>query len=448
MTALPKISVVTSSFNQGRFIGRTVESVLAQGYPNLEHIVVDGMSGDETPEILSRYPHLRVIREPDSGQADAINKGFRCATGEIYGFLNSDDTLEPGALQRVAQEIDPAAGRHVVMGRCRFIDENDRFIGVEHPSAFQSHRRTLEIWKGYAIPQPAVFWTREVWERCGPLDQGEHLVLDYDLFCRFSREYVFYAFDQVVANYRLHAESKTHGAADAKRLLDAVRVSQRYWAPVWTPAGAAIRLSWAWYRFDRRGRAFRLLQAARSDWREHRRGAGAARVVGGALLAPDVALAGAASPLARRVAGPARALVQLVTGGRATLSPLTEAWRGFTRLHADGWAGPRVELTFDRPEDTARCELLFEGSTLPEALPGPLMLTVRVPGVSLVRVEVGRQSTFSARLPITHLAPGRYGLTVDANRFLIPHARWGNGDYRPLSFRLLRLQVVDESTRH
>ena len=82
----PKISVVTSSFNQGRFIGRTIESVLAQNYENLEHIVVDGMSKDDTPKILSRYPHLRVIREPDSGQAEAINKGFRHATGEIFCF--------------------------------------------------------------------------------------------------------------------------------------------------------------------------------------------------------------------------------------------------------------------------------------------------------------------------------------------------------------------------
>ena len=209
------------------------------------------MSRDETPEILSRYPHLRVIREPDSGQADAINKGFRSATGDIFCFLNSDDTFEPGALHRVAREIDPAAGRHIVMGRCRFIDENDRFIGVEHPSGFQNHRRVLQIWKGHAIPQPATFWTREVWNRCGPLDEHEQLVLDYDLFCRFSREYAFHTFDQVVANYRLHAESKTQGVTDAERLLDAVRVSQRYWGPAWTPKGALMRLSWGWYRFDR-----------------------------------------------------------------------------------------------------------------------------------------------------------------------------------------------------
>jgi len=92
--AVPRITIVTSSFNQAAFIGRTIDSVIAQNYPNLEHIVVDGMSSDDTPTVLARYPHLTVIREPDRGQADAINKGFGAATGEIFGFLNSDDTFE------------------------------------------------------------------------------------------------------------------------------------------------------------------------------------------------------------------------------------------------------------------------------------------------------------------------------------------------------------------
>ena len=170
MATLPRVSVVTCSYNQGRFLGRTVESVRAQGYPDVEHIVVDGMSTDETPRVLAGYRHLRVIREPDRGQADAINKGFRAATGDILCFLNSDDTLEPGALARVARELDPARDRQVVVGRCRYIDEQDQPTGVEHPCVYVGHRRLLEIWKGHAIPQPATFWTRAVWERCGPLD--------------------------------------------------------------------------------------------------------------------------------------------------------------------------------------------------------------------------------------------------------------------------------------
>ena len=163
----------------------------------------------------------------------------------------------------------------------------------------------------------------------------------------------------------------------------------------------------------------------------------------GALLAPDIALALAVAPLARRAAGPARAVVQLVSGGRARRSMQTTAWRGFTSLHNDGWAGPHVELTFDLPDGATGCELLFEGETLPEALPEPLTLTVSVPGGSPALVQVDGNA-FSTRLPIAHLPPGRHHLTVDSNGFLVPHMRLGNGDYRPLSFRLVRLQVIPE----
>ena len=167
--------------------------MLAQDYPNVEHIVVDGMSTDGTANVLARYPHLSVIREPDRGQADAINKGFRAATGEILGFLNSDDTLEPGALRAVAEAIDPRAPAATSSwAAAGSLTKTTTSLGVEHPSAFESHRRVLEIWKGHCLPQPAIFWTREVWEACGPLDVAERLMLDYDLFCRFSQRYAFH----------------------------------------------------------------------------------------------------------------------------------------------------------------------------------------------------------------------------------------------------------------
>ena len=216
MDGSPRISIVTPSYNQARYIGETIESVLAQDYPDVEHIVIDGGSADGTLDVLAHYPHLRVVSEPDRGHADAVNKGFRLATGRIWAFLNSDDTLVPGALRRVAQEMDPAAGRHVVMGRCRFVDERGRPTGIEHPSQFESHRRVLEVWKGHTIPQPAVFWTPEVWARCGPMDETLRTAwIDYDLFCRFSRRYRFHPVDQVFAQYRLHAESKTEGMTEA-----------------------------------------------------------------------------------------------------------------------------------------------------------------------------------------------------------------------------------------
>jgi glycosyltransferase involved in cell wall biosynthesis len=110
MESLPRITIVTPSFNQSGYIAETVESTLAQGYPDLEHIVMDGASTDGTLEILKRYPHLKVISEPDRGQAHAINKGFQLATGDIWGFLNSDDTLRRARYSVWRRKLTPGVG--------------------------------------------------------------------------------------------------------------------------------------------------------------------------------------------------------------------------------------------------------------------------------------------------------------------------------------------------
>ncbi len=244
MSTLPHLSIITPSFNQGRFIGQTIDSVLAQDYPNVEHIVVDGMSTDETPAVLARYPHLRIIREPDRGAADAINKGFRLARGEVLGYLNSDDTLLPGALHRVAREMAPS--RHVVVGRCVYTDEEGASLGVEHPWLPDlSPRRLLQVWKGNPVPQPATFWSAEAWRRCGPLDEAEHLVFDYDLMCRLRHCYRFHGIDQVLATYRLHGNSKSCLSRQREVVDRAVRVSRRYWGPASSPLHWRLRLSLA-----------------------------------------------------------------------------------------------------------------------------------------------------------------------------------------------------------
>ena len=441
----PRISVITSSYNQGHFIARTIDSVLAQAYPDLEHIVVDGLSNDDTVDVLARYPHLKVIREKDTGQANAINKGFRHATGSILCFLNSDDTFEPGALLRVAQEIDPAAGRHVVMGRCRFIDEHDRFIGVEHPSAFESHARVLAIWKGYTIPQPAVFWTREVWDRCGPLDEHDHLVLDYDLFCRFTREYRIHTFDQVVANYRLHEASKTQGMDDQVRLQQAVQVSRRYWGPAWTPQGMALRASWAAFRFDRRGRAYRGLSSARAAWRDGAYGRAVTRGLPGLVLGPDVALAGVAAPVMHRVGGVLRRAMRPLRRAGATVHPQTAAWRDFRQVHVDGWAGPSVRVPFTR--DAGRDEVLVVAGDAPLPLPAPLSLTILVPGGGSTTTSPAEDGTFRIEVPLAAVAGGVHEAEITSSTSVVPHDLWGNGDFRPLSFRLQQCDVRTVDSR-
>jgi glycosyltransferase involved in cell wall biosynthesis len=434
----PRISLVTPSYNQGRFLGRTIESVLAQDYPRVEHIVVDGMSSDETPRVLARYPHLRVIREPDGGQADAVNKGFRAAGGDVFGFLNSDDTLAPGALRRVAREIDAARGRHVVVGRCRFIDADDRPTGLEHPSAFEGHRRVLEVWKGHCLPQPAVFWTREVWQRCGPLDAREQLVLDYDLFCRFSRRYPFHAVDQVLANYRLHARSKTCSADGRRVLEESIRVSRKYWKGL--PPAEYVRLLWSYgrYRLGRRKWGMGLLKQAREEWQKGNRLGLAWRAAACAALAPDVlALVVVLPEVAERRPGWFGRLGWLDRLCRGAGHAQTTTWREFTGLHADGWAGPEWETEVDvGPEDT---ELRLEGSIEVGHHAEPLEVAFWVDGACLGRRRVGRRGEFGVAVPLGGVTPGRHALRVACSSFLVLHDFRGNEDFRPVSFRVRRL---------
>lgn len=445
MQTFPRISVITSSYNQGAFIEQTIESVVAQHYPNLEHIVVDGMSTDETPAILARYSHLRVIREPDNGQADAINKGFRAATGEIFCFLNSDDTFLPGALHRVAQEIDPARGRHVVMGRCRFTDEAGHFIGVEHPSAFESHRRVLEIWRGYCIPQPAVFWAREVWERCGPLDERERLMLDYDLFCRFSKVYPFHTIDQVLATYRLQAQSKTSSVTDAQRLQQAIAVSRRYWGPPSSLQYWQLRGSYARYRLDRRRRAAELLRKGRQQWREARRLQTVPYLAAGALLAPDIVADVVVMPVVKprvwQLLQQRARLRRLATLVKPTPPhPATLAWRDFSAQHADRWVGP----TYITPIEVSGqpSQLRIAGGTEGFRMPKPITIELFVNGNSIGRKALGYGQEFDFTIQLPPLAIGAHELKITSNTYIVPFNYFGVDDYRPLAFKLKELAVI------
>ena len=247
MTMHPKISIITPSFNQGSFIEETIKSVLAQDYPDVEHIVVDGGSTDGTLDILRRYPHLKVISGPDTGQANAVNKGLREATGEIIGWLNSDDTYFPGVFDDVAKTISAAGGVFIAMGRCAFIDEKGELTGKEHPSAFVSHREVVKIWKLYTIPQPAVFFHRTVYEQCGGLDESLYFGLDYDLFLRYTKRFDITCVDRLWATYRLHSSSKTMEISQGDLLEKSLEISRRYWGPRLTLSYWKYLFSYLWY---------------------------------------------------------------------------------------------------------------------------------------------------------------------------------------------------------
>jgi len=440
----PRISIVTPSYNQGGFIAETIESVLSQGYPDIEHIVVDGASTDQTLDVLSQYDHLRVVSEPDNGQAEAINKGFRMATGQILGFLNSDDTLLPNALERVARDIEPSLGRHIVMGRCRFIDEKGASLGIEHPSHFNSHARVLQVWKGHWIPQPAVFWSREVWDRCGGMD--EHLGsqwIDYDLFCRFSKEYPFHFVDQVLATYRLHASSKSQGCNEAERLEQSIRISKRYWGSAMSPLFWKMAVSLGLYRFNRVGRARRLFAEARESSRHGKWPRAVMCATPAVLLAPGVAFYVAVYPLLKeKTRGLLRRTIEYL-GSRTGLDPRTSVYFEHTSPWDDLFAGPHLSIDRDAPE--AAASLLIEGEVYLAYMRRTPSLAVSMDGLSLGRFKLKEGGPFFLLVPLpAGTAPGHKAVEITSDVWYVPHYYLKNGDFRPLSWRMHQVRFVTD----
>jgi len=223
----PRISVVTPSFNQGRYIEETIRSVLLQGYPDLEYIVVDGGSTDGSLDIIRKYePWLaRWISEPDHGQSDAINKGVRMATGEIVNWINSDDCLHSGALKVVAQTYSSRPGSLVIGAGVDFDETTGRgTLLVPKRITVQHIVRFWEGWFGWL--QPSIFFPRSVFQRVGGLDENLHLVMDIDLYCRLMQVIPAVYISEPVSKYRRHRSAKTQAQYHDMMLEYAIAVSK------------------------------------------------------------------------------------------------------------------------------------------------------------------------------------------------------------------------------
>lgn len=202
---LPRITLVTPSYNQGSFIEETLDSVLSQRYPNLEYIVMDGGSTDGTREILTRYrDRLAVcVSEPDKGQSDALIKGFARATGNIWGWLCADDVLLPGALDTVAAKC-PTDGWQI--GSARVMDERSHLgVIVDH----DRYRPGDVLFNGYLLSQVSVFWSAQLYRRVRGLNRELHYSMDWDLWTQFEEIVAPRIVPDALAAFRVHPAAKT-----------------------------------------------------------------------------------------------------------------------------------------------------------------------------------------------------------------------------------------------
>lgn len=221
----PKISIITPSFNQAQYLEETIRSVLLQGYPNLEYIIVDGGSTDGSVDIIRRYaPWLAWwVSEPDAGQSQAINKGFAKSSGEIMAWINSDDSYAVQAFQSVVQSFNDR-GTLWVAGLVDQVEANGTIL---RPG--RRFEEKIENWYvGSPYLQPGIFWRHELWQKAGGLDEGLQYCFDYDLLLRFVQQQPFALWvDHKLANFRIHPRSKT-STDQLKFMKERHRVYRRY----------------------------------------------------------------------------------------------------------------------------------------------------------------------------------------------------------------------------
>lgn len=242
----PAFSIVVPTFNAAATLARALDSLAAQDWPRLEVMVIDGGSTDATVAIAEGYRPLvtAIVSEPDAGPADALNKGFARATGDLLGWLGSDDELAPGALRDVAS-VFASAACDVIAGACeRVYPDGTRAVTRPGPAAL-AHL----TWRN-EFDQPALFWRRALMERAGPLDTGLRLAFDWDLWCRFKRDGARFAYTPaLLARYHFPAGSltSTGGRAHAEESFEVIRRHGPYRGRL------AYLYRWLYRRYDLTG---------------------------------------------------------------------------------------------------------------------------------------------------------------------------------------------------
>jgi glycosyltransferase involved in cell wall biosynthesis len=227
----PKLSVITPTYNQAQFIERTIQSVLEQGYPNLEYVIVDGGSTDGTVDVIRRYEeHLAWwVSEPDKGQTDAINKGIERTSGEVVAYINSDDYFLPGAFDRAIELLESTDAMYVG-GAVLDLDTEGRLTEIamwrpEPPERYEEHfPRGRQWWLvvPFYLPQSSVFWRREVFESHGMFSPDLHYVFDGEFMCRLALagEKLVLIPGEALSVRGVHEEQKSHEPLKFRREIN------------------------------------------------------------------------------------------------------------------------------------------------------------------------------------------------------------------------------------
>lgn len=239
MSDLPLVSIVTPSYNQGRFIEETILSVLNQDYPNIEYLIIDGGSTDGTLDILRKYEDQLIwVSEPDKGQSDAVNKGWRLARGEFLSWLNSDDVATPLAVRNSVRILQSNPDIVMTFGANIEIDADGREIGVWELREFDYHQ--LAGHPDWVAP-PMMMSRRSVLERLGMLDTSLHYAMDYDLFVRLSRHGKVHYLPVYLHRFRRHSTAKSVIGWDAHK-REILLVNKRYGS---VQRGRLLRQYWS-----------------------------------------------------------------------------------------------------------------------------------------------------------------------------------------------------------
>ncbi len=231
---LPKITVITTCYNHAPYIEATLQSVINQGYPNLEYIVIEGGSSDNSQEIIERYRDYLTdfLIEPNTRQIDKLIEGFSRATGDILCMLNSDDVFEPGVLEEVAEFFLNNPQAQVVYGNYSWIDSKGNLMSRRKEIGFN---RFIFMYDVNYIPQPSTFWRRDLYEQVGGLTQDIDVALDTDLWIKFADVTSIYHIPRFWSKYRIHPKQKSLNSNEKlSNEMSAIRKRYKQNEPKWS----------------------------------------------------------------------------------------------------------------------------------------------------------------------------------------------------------------------